>query len=106
MMIIFVIGLFINILVVWILMKGDISENLNMCSVFLYVFGDLFGFVGVIIVVLFIIFFGWNIVDLIVSVIVVVFILVSGWCVLKDVIYILMEGKLVNVDIEEIKMFF
>lgn len=106
MMTISVIGLIINILVAWILMKGDTSENLNMRSAFLHVLGDLLGSVGAIIAALLIIFLGWNIADPIASVIVAALILVSGWRVLKDAIHILMEGKPANVDTEEIKKFF
>lgn len=106
MMTISVIGLLINILVAWILMKGDTSENLNMRSAFLHVLGDLLGSVGAIIAALLIIFLGWNIADPIASVIVAALILVSGWRVLKDAIHILMEGKPANVDTEEIKTFF
>lgn len=106
MMTISVIGLLVNILVAWILMKGDTSENLNMRSAFLHVLGDLLGSVGAIIAALLIIFLGWNIADPIASVIVAALILVSGWRVLKDAIHILMEGKPANVDTEEIKTFF
>ncbi|WP_270998947.1 cation diffusion facilitator family transporter [Listeria seeligeri] len=106
MMTISVIGLLVNILVAWILMKGDTSENLNMRSAFLHVLGDLLGSVGAIIAALLIIFLGWNIADPIASVIVAALILVSGWRVLKDAIHILMEGKPANVDIDEVKSFF
>lgn len=95
MFIIVVFGLFINILLVWILMRGgDVKGNLNLRSVFLYVLGDLLGFVGVIIVVLFIKFFGWIVVDVIVSIFVFILVIISGWCVICDMVYILMEGVL------------
>ncbi|EMG28022.1 hypothetical protein X560_1185 [Listeria fleischmannii 1991] len=106
MMTISVIGLIINILVAFILMKGgDTSENLNMRSAFLHVLGDLLGSVGAIIAALLIIFFGWNIADPIASVIVAVLILVSGIRVFRDSVDVLMEGKPANVDFEQIQAF-
>ncbi|MBC1490012.1 cation transporter [Listeria sp. FSL L7-1485] len=106
MMTIAVIGLLVNILVAWILMKGDTSGNLNMRSAFLHVLGDLLGSVGAIVAALLIIFLGWNIADPIASVIVAMLILISGWRVLKDAVHILMEGKPANVNMEEVKTFF
>lgn len=103
MFIISIIGLVVNILVVWIMLNGgDIKNNLNIKGVYLYVISDMFGFVGVILAVIFIIFFGWGWVDLLVSVIVVVFVLRSGYNVMKDVIYVLMEGILENIDVIDI----
>ncbi|MGQ0518323.1 cation transporter, partial [Bacillus sp. D-CC] len=45
-----VLGLLINILSAWILMRGgDVKGNLNLRSAFLHVLGDLLGSVGAII---------------------------------------------------------
>ncbi len=50
MLIIAVLGLLINILSAWILMRGgDVKGNLNLRSAFLHVLGDLLGSVGAII---------------------------------------------------------
>ena len=47
MLIIATIGLLVNILVAWILMRGgDTKENLNIRAAFLHVIGDLLGSVG------------------------------------------------------------
>lgn len=97
------IGLVINIIVAWILMKGDTEENLNMRGAFLHVLGDLLGSVGAILAGILILAFGWNIADPIASVIVATLVLVSGWRVLRDSYHILMEGTPTNVNIEEIK---
>ena len=61
MLIIATIGLLVNILVAWILMRGgDTKENLNIRAAFLHVIGDLLGSVGAIIAALMILFFNWG----------------------------------------------
>ncbi|MBB6451852.1 cobalt-zinc-cadmium efflux system protein [Salirhabdus euzebyi] len=103
MIIIAFVGLIVNIVVAWILMRGDTSDNLNMRSAFLHVLGDLLGSVGAIVAGLLIIFFGWNIADPIASVFVAFLILISGWRVTKDSIHVLMEGKPAHIDIKKIE---
>ncbi|WP_153127050.1 cation diffusion facilitator family transporter [Peribacillus tepidiphilus] len=97
------IGLLVNILAAWILTKGDTNENLNLRSAFLHVLGDLLGSVGAIVAGLLILFFGWNIADPIASVLVSVLVLISGWRVTKESIHILMEGRPVHIDLQEVK---
>ena len=46
MLIIATIGLLVNILVAWILMRRDTKENLNIRAAFLHVIGDALGSVG------------------------------------------------------------
>ncbi|EUJ16826.1 hypothetical protein MAQA_15099 [Listeria aquatica FSL S10-1188] len=103
MMTISVLGLLVNILVAYILAKGDTSGNLNMRSAFLHVLSDLLGSVGAIAAALLIIFFGWDIADPVASVLVSIFVLISGIRVFRESIQILMEGKPANVEIEEIR---
>ncbi|WP_226658829.1 cation diffusion facilitator family transporter [Pseudalkalibacillus hwajinpoensis] len=103
MLIIAAIGLLVNILVAWILMKGDTSENLNLRSAFLHVLGDLLGSIGAIIAALLIMFAGWNYADPIASAIVAVLVLVSGIRVTKDSFHVLMEGTPSNINLEEVK---
>ncbi|MGJ9458592.1 cation diffusion facilitator family transporter [Oceanobacillus sp. CF4.6] len=100
MMIIAFIGLCINIVVAWMLMRGDSKENLNIRSALLHVFGDLLGSVGALIAGLLIILFGWNIADPIASVIVALLIVISGYRITKDSLHILMEGKPQNVNMD------
>ncbi|ESV48816.1 cation diffusion facilitator family transporter, partial [Staphylococcus epidermidis] len=79
MLIIATIGLLVNILVAWILMRGgDTKENLNIRAAFLHVIGDLLGSVGAIIAALMILFFNWGWADPLASVIVAVLVLISG----------------------------
>jgi len=98
MIIISTIGLIINIIVAWILSRGETKDNLNVRSAFMHVLGDLLGSVGAIIAALLIIFFGWNIADPIASMIVSILVLYSGWHILKEAVNILMEAKPANVD--------
>ncbi|MFR9166439.1 MAG: cation diffusion facilitator family transporter [Dysgonomonas sp.] len=102
MMIISVIGLIINIIVAWILSRGEAKDNLNVRSAFMHVIGDLLGSVGAIIAAVLIILFGWNIADPIASIIVSLLVLYSGWNILKDAFNILMEGKPSNIDSDKL----
>ena len=102
MIIISTIGLIINIIVAWILSRGEAKENLNVRSAFLHVIGDLLGSVGAIVAAVLIILFGWNIADPIASMVVSVLVLYSGWNVLKEAVNILMEGKPASIDSEEV----
>ncbi|MFU0791707.1 cation diffusion facilitator family transporter [Cerasibacillus sp. JNUCC 74] len=103
MMIIAFIGLVVNIVVAWMLMRGDSQENLNIRSALLHVLGDLLGSIGAIIAGILILLFDWNIADPIASVIVALLIVISGIRVTKDSIHILMEGKPTNINVEEVK---
>jgi len=103
MLIVSTIGLVVNIVAAFILMKGDRDENLNVRSAFLHVLGDMLGSVGAIIAALLIMFFNWNLADPIASIIVALLIIVSGWRVTKDAFHILMEGVPANISIENVK---
>ncbi|MCA1054416.1 cation diffusion facilitator family transporter [Rossellomorea aquimaris] len=96
------IGLVVNIVVAWILMRGDTEDNLNLRAAFLHVLGDLLGSVGAIVAALCIIFFGWGWADPLASVIVAILVLISGWRVTKDAVHILMEGTPKDVELDEI----
>lgn len=102
MMIISSIGLIINVIVAWILSRGQAKENLNVRSAFMHVIGDLLGSVGAIIAAILIIFFGWYIADPIASIVVSLLVLYSGWNILKESVNILMEGKPSNINSEKI----
>ncbi|MDM5199864.1 cation diffusion facilitator family transporter [Fictibacillus enclensis] len=103
MLIISIIGLMVNIVAAYILMKGDKDENLNVKSAFLHVLGDMLGSVGAIAAALVIMFFNWNLADPIASIIVAILVLISGWRVTKESVHILMEGTPQNVNFKEIK---
>ena len=103
MLIISTIGLFVNILVAWIIMRGgDTEENLNMRGAFLHVISDMLGSVGAIIAALAIMFFGWGWADPLASIIVALLVLRSGFYVTKDALHVLMEGTPRNIKIDDI----
>jgi len=103
MLVISSIGLFINILVAWIMMRGsDTEHNLNMRGAYLHVLSDMLGSVGAIVAALLMIFFGWGWADPLASVIVAILVLRSGYFVSKSSLHVLMEGTPRNVDVEEV----
>lgn len=79
------IGLLVNILVAWMMLKSD-HENLNIKSAYLHVLADLFGSVVAIIAGLCAYFFNWQWVDVIASAILSLFILKSGLGVVREAI--------------------
>ena len=103
MLIISSIGLAVNILVAWIMLRGsDTKENLNMRGAFLHVISDMLGSVGAIIAALLIMFFGWGWADPLASVIVAALVLRSGYFVTKASLHVLMEGTPRNVSVDDI----
>lgn len=103
MLIIASIGLLVNILVAWIIIRGgDVKGNLNMRGAYLHVMSDMLGSVGAIIAALLIMFFGWGWADPLASVIVAVLVLRSGYLVTKSSVHVLMEGTPDNVEIEKV----
>lgn len=98
-----IIGLIVNIVAAYILMKGDTSGNLNMKSAFLHVIGDMLGSVGAIAAALLIMFFGWNLADPIASVLVALLIIISAYRVTKDSIHILMEGVPTHIKVNDVE---
>ena len=103
MLIIASIGLLVNILVAWIMMRGaDVEENLNMRGAYLHVISDMLGSIGAIIAALLIIFFGWGWADPLASVIVAALVLRSGYYVTKSGLHVLMEGTPENVDVDDV----
>lgn len=103
MLIISFIGLLINLLVAWIMMRGgDTEHNLNMRSAFLHVISDMLGSIGAIVAALFIIFFDFHWADPLASVIVGILVLRSGFFVTKKSLHILMEGAPQHIDVNEV----
>lgn len=103
MLIVSSIGLAVNILVAWIMMRGgDVEDNLNMRGAFLHVISDMLGSVGAIIAALLIMFFDWGWADPLASVIVAVLVLRSGYYVTKSGLHVLMEGTPQNVDMDDV----
>ncbi len=95
-------GLLINIIGAWILMKGSDGENLNVRAALLHVMGDLLGSVGAITASLLIMFFGWNIADPLASAFIAILIFISGIRITKDAVHVLMEGTPSGIDLDEV----
>lgn len=91
MMIVAVLGLLVNVLVLWIMTRGE-TDHVNVKGAILHVVGDLLGSVGAIIAAVVIYFTGWTPIDPILSVVVAVLILRSAWKLLAKSIHILLEG--------------
>ncbi|WP_139490636.1 cation diffusion facilitator family transporter [Brevibacillus dissolubilis] len=97
-----ILGLLANIAAAYVLMRGDIKNNINMRSAFLHVLGDMLGSVGAIIAGLLMWKYQWYVADPIISIIVGVLVLVSAWRVTKESVNILMEGTPSSVDTNQI----
>ncbi len=91
MMIVAVLGLLINVLVLWIMTRGE-TDHVNVKGAILHVMGDLLGSVGAIVAAIVIYFTGWTPIDPILSVLVAALILRSAWKLLAKSIHILLEG--------------
>lgn len=103
MLIIAFIGLLVNVLVAWIMMRGaDVKENLNMRGAYLHVLSDMLGSVGAIIAALLIMFLGWSWADPFASIIVSLLILRSGYLVTKSSIHVLMEGTPDTIEVANV----
>ncbi|HMM03542.1 cation transporter [Pelobium manganitolerans] len=103
MLIVAFIGLLVNVLVAWIMMRGaDVKENLNMRGAYLHVISDMLGSVGAIIAALLIMFFGWGWADPLASIIVSILVLRSGYLVTKSSVHVLMEGTPQNVEVDKV----
>lgn len=102
MLIIAILGMIMNIVVAWILLRGDTEENLNLRAAFLHVLGDLLGSIGAVVAALLIMFVGWGWADPLASVIVAFLVMISGGRVVKESIHVLMEGTPKNIDVDEV----
>lgn len=91
MLIVAVLGLAVNLLVLWIL-SADSEKHVNMEGARLHVLGDLLGSVGAILAAIIIYLTGWTPIDPILSVVVAVLILNNAWKLLRRSLNILLQG--------------
>lgn len=84
-------GLLVNILVFWILTRGD-SEHVNIKGAALHVMGDLLGSVGAVVAAVVIYITNWTPIDPILSVVVSLLVLRSAWKLAAKSLHILLEG--------------
>ncbi|MGE5319836.1 MAG: cation diffusion facilitator family transporter [Hyphomicrobiaceae bacterium] len=84
------IGLGINMLVAWVLSRGE--HTLNSRAALLHVLGDILGSVAAISAGVVIVTTGWTPIDPLLSLLVAALILVSALRLLREVVHVLMEG--------------
>lgn len=97
-------GLFVNIVIMLLMIKkADVENNINMKGAYLHVVGDTLGSIGAIIASLCILFFDLTIADPIMSILIALIITKSGIGIIKDSLHILMEGKDRHINTEEVK---
>jgi cobalt-zinc-cadmium efflux system protein len=95
-------GLAVNIAGLVILHSGR-DENLNVRGAWLHVLSDALGSVGAITAGLMIHYGGWHWADPVMSAIIAVLVIHSSWRLLKDAVWILMEGAPSNIDVDEVR---
>ena len=94
-------GLLVNVLVIWILTRGD-AEHVNIRGALLHAIGDLLGSLGAVGAAIIIAYTGWTPIDPILSVLVALLILRSAWKLMKASLHILLEGAPEGVSAEAI----
>ncbi len=94
------IGLTINLLVAWLLSRGE--KNLNTRAALLHVLGDLLGSVAALLSGLVITFTGWMPIDPLLSIAIGALILVSSLRLLREALHGLMEGTPFHIDPEDV----
>ncbi|RUR30351.1 cation transporter [Vreelandella andesensis] len=93
-------GLLVNIVVAWVLMRGE--QTINVRGALLHVMGDLLGSVAALVAGAIIYFGGPFIADPILSLFVSLLILVSAIRLLREVTHVLMEGVPKGIDSHEV----
>lgn len=99
-MLVAALGLAVNILVAYLLSRGE--KNFNTRAALLHVLGDLLGSVAALAAGTVIYFTGWLPIDPILSLAISALILVSTVRLLREVVHVLLEGVPLNLDLEEI----
>jgi cobalt-zinc-cadmium efflux system protein len=95
-----VIGLAINLVVAWILHRGE--QTLNTRAALLHVLGDALGSVAAITAGIVIVTTGWTPIDPLLSLLVAALILVSALRLLREVMHVLMEGVPLTVRLDTV----
>lgn len=101
MFIVALLGLLVNIFVLWHLTRGD-ADHVNIEGAILHVMGDLLGSIGAIAAAIVIWFSGWTPIDPILSVLVSLLILRSAWGLFTRTIHILLEGVPEHIELDHI----
>jgi cobalt-zinc-cadmium efflux system protein len=95
-----VIGLAINLVVAWVLSRGE--HTLNSRAALLHVLGDALGSVAAITAGIVIVTTGWTPIDPLLSLLVAALILVSALRLLREVVHVLMEGVPLSLQLDAV----
>ena len=95
-----VIGLIINLIVAWILHRGE--QTLNRRAALLHVLGDALGSVAAIAAGVVIVMTGWTPIDPLLSLFVAVLIGISALRLLREVMHVLMEGVPLHIRLDAV----
>ncbi|MDR1368308.1 MAG: cation diffusion facilitator family transporter [Candidatus Accumulibacter sp.] len=93
-------GMFINILVGWLLIHGE--QTLNTRGALLHVIGDLLGSLAALVAGIVIVWTGWTPIDPILSLLICALVLLSSGHLLRDVVHTLLEGVPPHLSVERI----
>lgn len=93
-----VIGLIVNVVGAWVLMRGNQGDG-NLRGALLHVVGDLLGSIGAIAAAIGILYTGWTVLDPILSVLVSVLVVRSAWSLVSDSMLILLQAVPRGLDV-------
>jgi len=102
MLVVAVIGLFVNVFAAWRLHGGAKAGSLNLEGAFLHVMGDLLGSVGAVVAAVVMLTTGFRLADPIVSFFVSALIVSSALRLIRKSVDVLLEGAPAHLDLEEI----
>lgn len=100
-MVIAFIGLLVNLLIAWLLARGE--RTINIRAALLHVMGDVLGSMSALVAGAVIYFTGWFPIDPILSILIGVLIMVASLRLLRESLLILMEGVPQHIDINQVE---
>lgn len=97
------IGLLANLGAMFVLMRGDVKDNLNMRGAYLHVLSDTLGSIAAVLAGVIILLTGWYTADPLLSILIAVMISISAVRLLKDTLHVLMEGTPQRIEIDDVR---
>ncbi len=94
------IGIAANLLIAWLLSRGERTLNIRAAS--LHVIGDLLGSIAALVSGVVIYNTGWMMIDPILSIFICILILISSFFLLRETLLVLMEGVPPHLDLTEV----
>lgn len=99
-MIIATVGIFVNLVVAWILSRGE--QNINIRAALLHVLSDLLASVAALVSGAVVYYTGWLLIDPILSILIGIMIMISSIRILRESVLILMEGVPAHISFQEV----